>query len=593
VASTAALARAESASRRQFRLAAAVLGPMIVLAGLGFAIYRGFTPSKPGINPLNMLISRLTEDGAAMSGAISPDGRYVAFVKRGEQQSLWVKQIATGSEAQVVDPGPGSFSGRPTFSPDGNYIYFEHSDPQNEAETVLLSVPSLGGTPQRILSDLSTPVSFSPDGKRVAFAHFDAGASKAQLVIAGSDGTGRRVIAQQEGFGLNNASLSWSADGRLIAVPQYELGKQGLSNVLIFTPDSVLTKTFSFPFLVDGVSWLPDGSGMFLISRSAESSFRRQIKFQPYPSGDLQNITNDLNQYQDVSVTSDSKALATVQEQNSSAIYIGNAPARWPGEVKLSSTPVTPGQDEGGWVNWGGDGKIYFTDSNFRAFRMNPDGSSRAQVPDRDTHAGYPISCGPNALVYGGLRDNTLNLFHQDLTTGEIKQLTREHDTERPACTNDGTTVYYVDFLEGPALRRVSSKGGPPEDVDIHAVSGAALSPDGKRIAFFQSSAGTHTIDIIVQDTDGKNRIVLPSTGVVSSPVWAPEGRALIVNRRTGAGTNLFYQPLDGSNPTQITHFDMEPLFIQAYSFSSDGKQIAIGRARLNDSNIVMFSNFR
>ena len=91
-----------------------------ILTG-GFGVYKYLVPSKALINPLNMQICKLTENGAALEGAISPDGRYAAFIKRGEQQSLWVKQIATGSEAQVVVPGPGRFVNRPTFSPDGNY----------------------------------------------------------------------------------------------------------------------------------------------------------------------------------------------------------------------------------------------------------------------------------------------------------------------------------------------------------------------------------------------------------------------------------------------------------------------------------------
>src|SRR5262249_18715510 len=96
----------------------------IVISGLlsgGFALYE-FLNRKTVINPLAMQISKLTENGGAISGAISPDGRYAAYIKRGEQQSLWVKQIATGSEAQVVPPSAGYFVARPTFSPDGNYI---------------------------------------------------------------------------------------------------------------------------------------------------------------------------------------------------------------------------------------------------------------------------------------------------------------------------------------------------------------------------------------------------------------------------------------------------------------------------------------
>jgi Tol biopolymer transport system component len=67
----------------------------------------------------------------------------------------------------------------------------------------------------------------------------------------------------------------------------------------------------------------------------------------------------------------------------------------------------------------------------------------------------------------------------------------------------------------------------------------------------------------------------------------------LIEVKRTGAGTNLFYQPLDGSKPTQVTHFDTEPLTVRTFAVSPDGKQVAITRARANDSDLVMFSHFR
>ena len=595
IASSGSVTTTAEGSRRKFRLAAAILGPTIVLVAFGFAGYRLLVPAKPVINPLAMQISKLTENGAARDGAISPDGRYAAFMKRGEQQSLWVKQIATGSEAQVVPPGPGFFYNRPTFSPDGNYIYFEHSDPQNEDEDLLFSVPSLGGTPQRVLSDLSTPVSFSPDGKQIVFAHYDAGIKKPQLVIAGSDGSNRHVIAEREAMAVNGSSLSWSGDGKLIAVAQYELTKAGLSNVLIFTPEGALVKSFPFPFLVDGIAWLPDSSGMFLQCRSHEANFRSQIKFQPYPSGVVQNVTNDLNEYRNITVTADGKALATVQEQVSSAIFVGGAPEKWPAEIKLNPAPMSSGQTDGGWLRWSNDGKLLFTDGDFHAFGMNPDGSARVRVPDRDTNASYPTSCGQGAFVVALLRDNMLNLFHYSQGTGEMKQLTFERDAEAPVCTKDGKSVYYVDNFEGPALKRVPASGGAPEVVAAKAPNGAELSSDEKRITFFQlsGSSGEHKVLIVVQNVDGGNQISLPSIGVVHIPEWAPDGRALILNKSTGAGSNLFYQPLDGSKPTQITHFDTEPMRIADYAFSPDGKQIAITRARVNDSNLVMFSNFR
>jgi serine/threonine protein kinase/Tol biopolymer transport system component len=564
-----------------------------VVIWTGFALYNHFS-AVTTINPLNMQISKLTENGAATSGAISPDGRYAAYVKRGEQESLWVKQIATGSEAQVVAPGPGRFINRPTFSPDGNYIYFEHSDPQDEDENVLLSVASLGGAPQHVLSDITTPVSFSPDGKQIVFVHYDPGEKKSQLVVAGSDGAHRHVIVEREQLAISGAAPSWSGDGALIAVAQYELGKQGLSSILIFKPDGTEVKSFPCPFLVDGISWLPDSSGMFLQVRGPESNFRRQIKFQPYPSGVVQNVTNDLNEYFDVTVTADGRGLATIQQQQSEAVYLGNLPAKWPGDIKLSAIPVTTGQAEGGWLQWSPDGKIFFEDAEFHSFRMNPDGTSRVRIPDRDTNAAFGISCGPDAVVFGEIKDNMLNLYRQS-TPGEIKQLTSEHDAESPACTRDGKTVYYTDNLDGPSLKRVSTSGGAAEVVAHSAVNGVSISPDEKRLAFFQFSSGTsvHKVSIVIKNVDGSGQVELSSTGVVNRPGWAPDGKALVVAKRTGSAANLFYQPLDGSAPTQLTHFDTEPLWVNACAFSPDGKQIAVTRAKVNDSDLVMFKNFR
>jgi eukaryotic-like serine/threonine-protein kinase len=586
---------AQSARPRRHFIFRFLIGLLIgVVIWIGFALYNHFS-AVTAINPLNMQISKLTDNGTATEGAISPDGRYAAFIKRGDQQSLWVKQIATGSEAQIVAPGPGNFMHRPTFSPDGNYIYYSHNHPQNENEQILYSVPSLGGTPQRILSDLSTSVSFSPDGKQIVFVHYDFGGAKPQLVIANSDGTARRTIVEREAVGLNGGAPSWSGDGKMIAVAQTALTKQSLSNLLIFSSDGKQVKSFSYPFLLDDVAWLPDSTGIFLECRPPEKSFHRRIKFQPYPSGDVQNVTNDLSEYRNLTVTADGKTLVSTQEQQSSAIYMGTAPVKWPGDIKMSATPITSGQAEGGDVDWGSDGKIYFGDNAFHSFRMNPDGTSRARVPDRDTNSAYGISCGADAVLFANLLNNSLTLFRHSLVTGETKQVTTGRDAEWPVCTSDGKTVFYNDYFAGPALMRVSTDGSSPAAVYSSASYNAALSPNNKRIAFFQFSdaGGEHKEQIVIQDLDGGNRSFLPENGVVFRPAWAPDGNALILDKGTGSGSNLFYQPLNGSKATQITHFDSEPLWVASYSVSPDGKQIAIGRARVNDSDLVMFSNFR
>jgi Tol biopolymer transport system component len=75
--------------------------------------------------------------------------------------------------------------------------------------------------------------------------------------------------------------------------------------------------------------------------------------------------------------------------------------------------------------------------------------------------------------------------------------------------------------------------------------------------------------------------------------VWSPDGQGLVFIGTSGAGANLFFQPLTGATPLQVTHFDTEPMNIAAVAFSQDGKKVAVTRARANNSDVVMFSNFR
>ena len=72
-------------------------------AATGFGIYWLIRQRQPGdsaaIVPFSeMTISRLTTSGKITHAAISPDGKYVAYVtKDAEGDSLWVRNVAAPS----------------------------------------------------------------------------------------------------------------------------------------------------------------------------------------------------------------------------------------------------------------------------------------------------------------------------------------------------------------------------------------------------------------------------------------------------------------------------------------------------------------
>jgi Tol biopolymer transport system component len=90
----------------------------------------------PGVDAFSSLrFSKLTSLGNAEGGqvAISPDGKYVAYALRdGSNQSLWVKNIASGGNAQILSPSPARFRGL-TFDPDGGFIFYVVSQPDGSS----------------------------------------------------------------------------------------------------------------------------------------------------------------------------------------------------------------------------------------------------------------------------------------------------------------------------------------------------------------------------------------------------------------------------------------------------------------------------
>jgi len=80
--------------------------------------------------------------------AISPDSKYVLNVQQDENglESLWIRNIPSDSNTQVVPPAKGVRYRGLTFAPDGNFIYFRRCDESTDY-SVLYRIPVLGGTP--------------------------------------------------------------------------------------------------------------------------------------------------------------------------------------------------------------------------------------------------------------------------------------------------------------------------------------------------------------------------------------------------------------------------------------------------------------
>ena len=67
---------------------------------------------------------------------------------------------------------------------------------------------------------------------------------------------------------------------------------------------------------------------------------------------------------------------------------------------------------------------------------------------------------------------------------------------------------------------------------------------------------------------------------------FAPDGKSIVYAIRDKGVSNLWLQPLDGSQAKQFTHFTSEG--IEKFLFSTDGTKIGIERGHLESDAVLL-----
>jgi Tol biopolymer transport system component len=116
----------------------------------------------------DLQLARVTESGDVEVADISPDGKYVAYVRQiAGERTLWLKQLSTERLLKLAAIGSLKRPGL-TFSPDGGYVYFVRKKPlEPSGELDRMAFP--GGNPAKVLDGISGAPAISPDGLEIAF----------------------------------------------------------------------------------------------------------------------------------------------------------------------------------------------------------------------------------------------------------------------------------------------------------------------------------------------------------------------------------------------------------------------------------------
>ena len=580
---------------------------LIVAAVITYGLYKLVTARKTTEAPAatattgalsfqNMRLARITDSGKATQVAISGDGRYIVHATdEGGQQSLWVRQVATGSNVQIVPPAEVLYSGA-TFSPDGNYIYFVRSDRKQQAYSYLMKVPVLGGDAQQIRFDVDTAVSFSPDGKQIAYERGFLERGEITLYVANADGSGERALATRRNpSSFTGTGPAWSPDGKVIAASVFEFSGGGLSGIVaVSVADGSMKKIYTHYGVIGRVSWLPDGSGLLIGAIDLSKGPQGQIWYVPYPGGTPQRLTNDLNDYDTccVSLTADGKQLAVIENERMPNVWLGAAK-----DLK-HITQITSGRSDGFNVSWL-LGKIVYTNRAGEIWVAEENGSNPRRVSPPDHITGNAEGCGDGKhILYQRATSAGVSVWRMDADGANPTQLTHDRLDQSISCSPDGTWTTYGSIDTGKFKHfRMPVMGGEPTQISFDnetATGGAPISPDGKAIAYpMLEGEGIPKTMGVVRSMEG-NRLIakgeLPQS--MGAARWAPDGKAFdMVLTRNGV-SNIFRLPVGAGLDKLKPITDFKEGRIYSFAWSWDGKKMVLGRGP-QTRDVVLISNFR
>lgn len=584
---------------KRHKLGAVLIGIIasVVLAGFGYGVYQ-FLKAPPATETLrgssNISTQRLTGDGKAREAEISPDGKFLAYIRaEGGGRSIWLKQIQTNSNIEIVKPGEFDNFGDLAFSGDGNFVYFG-ADAKGEEAPSIYRVSVIGGSPTKVVSN-GYSAQVSADGRNMSFIRFDFKANESSVFIADADGRNERKLAARSGKQFFDGAAAWSPDGRLLAV---QLGDDSLPRLestavgFVSVEDGSVSELPGDPFnAIEDIVWHPSGDS--LIVAAVEGSMGQpQLWECTYASGAKRRLTNNLNGHDSVSITSDGKSIVTGEIYSRSAIWV--SPDLKPENAK----PVMQNTADTWGFSWAPDNRIVFVSDQSgdpEVWIMDADGANaKALTNDRIFKAIPVVSPDGRHVVYSS-SENGGTLVRIDINGGNKTEINSSTGADNPDISPDGKWIIFSAWVDGISkVLRVPFEGGEPHVLKDWAIE-PRYSRDGTRIACFTPTEQTQFWNrLAIIPAEGGEEIKTfqtpPNTTISRGPIWTPDDKGISVIIAPGEKQELWLQPVDGSSGKQITDVGLPGIARRDYS--RDGKRIAIVRAQ-GFGNAIMITDFR
>jgi Tol biopolymer transport system component len=546
---------------------------------------------RAGVNPLaDARFVWLTDsDGAEQSAAISPDGRFVAFLSnRDGRDSVWVTLVGSGQlhnltpnfERELDNPSVRTLS----FSPDGTHVTFWARRPGSTPTDIgVWSVPILGGEPRLYLEGVAE-FDWSADETRLVY-HTPGPGDPMFVRESGPQGRERLIFSAPEG--LHGHFVLWSPNQAFVyfvqgAVPDrmdiWRIRPTGGSPERLTHHNAHV----SHPVFIDDETLMylassPDGSGRRIHSLDVRRRVTRPVSF-------------GADRYTSLAASADGRRLVVTLANPKGTLWRVPLTGSRADMAAAHRIPLLTGNGSSPRL---GDGYLLYVSSKGDSDSI---WKLRGDVPTELWSApGARIIDAP-AIARDGSRmaftatQNGQTILHVAKTDGSgARVVTSSLELQgAPAWSPDGQSVTVAALLDGvPRLHTVPLDGRPAfplvDDYSLEPVWSAS----GDFVVFSGADVGT-TFPVRAVTAGGRPYPLrdLTLTRGARRLAFMPGHATLVVLRGDLRHKNLWTIDLETGAERQVTDFASD-FDVRDFDISADGREIILEQVQ-EHSDVVL-----